>query len=385
MAKQRLYVVHGMGPDAVGLVGKIAAPIARQRGNIVDLRQDVLHGLFTFYLVVDLTESDLQLPALETILADISEETGLAITVDAYTPAPRRPDKQDLLVILIGRDKPGIIATSAEMLGKYNANIEFAQTIGREGVFLMELLTDVSHASIPVDNLERTIRKNMQPMGIEALFQDEHVFIKRKRIVVFHIGASFIPKEVVDEIVAQTGLDAKRVAAARSGKALLPVLQEAAARLDGLPLEAVDAILEGISPTAGSVELIQTLKVMGYKIALVSSGFSFFTDYLCRRLDLDYAFGIPIEVDDDARTLGGEVVTEELGSHDLQAVLAHLIDAEQVAPEDITTLTDQDCDQPPGIRLTLDLDVLLRSFNERIVSKENMLGLLGSFGVSCRG
>lgn len=385
MGKQRLYVVHGMGADAVGLVGKIAAPIAHAQGNIVDLRQDVLHGLFTFHMVVDLTDSQLDLAAFEATLAEISDETGLQISADPYSPAPRSPDKNELLVILIGKDKPGIIATSAEMLGKYNSNIEFAKTIGREGVFLMELLTDVGHASIPVDNLKRTIRQNMAAMDIEALFQEEHVFLKRKRILLFQIGSSFIAQEAVDEIVAQTGLDAKQAAGARSGKALLPLLQEAAARLDGLPLDAVDTILQGVAPTPGSVELIQTLKVMGYKIALVSNGFTFFTDYLRKRLDLDYAFGVPIEIDDDARTLGGEVVADELGSHDVDAVLAHLVDLEGVARDDVTMLTDEGCDEPPGIRLTLDLDVLLGSFNQRIVSKENMLGLLGSFGVSCRG
>ncbi|OHB81133.1 MAG: hypothetical protein A2W31_08110 [Planctomycetes bacterium RBG_16_64_10] len=370
-----------MGADAVGLVGKIAAPLARANGNIVDLRQDVLHGLFTFYMVVDLTESDLDVAGFESILAAISDDTGLKISADPYSPAPRSADKKDLLVILIGKDKPGIIAASAEMLGKYNANIEFAKTIGREGVFLMELLTDVSHASIPVENLQRTIRQNMAAMDIETLFQDEHVFIKRKRILVFHIGSSFMAPDVVDEIVAQTGLDVEQAAAARSGKTVLPLIEKAALRLEGLPLDAVDTILQGIAPTAGSVELIQTLKVMGYKVALVSNGFSFFTDYLRKRLDLDYAFGIPIEVDDDARMLGGEIVADELGSHDVDAVLAHLIELEGVEAADITTLSDEGCDRPPGIRLSFDLDVLLRCFNERTVSKENMLGLLSSFGV----
>ena len=385
MGKQRLLVVHGMGADAVGLVGKIAAPIAQAQGNIVDLRQDVLHGLFTFHMVVDLTGSRLDVAEFEKLLAEIGEETGLSVSADPYSPAPRSPDKSELLVILIGRDKPGIIATSAEMLGKYNANIEFAKTIGREGVFLMELLTDVSHASIPVENLCRTVRQNMAAMDIEAMFQKEHVFIKRKRILLFHLMSSFLVPDVVDEIVTQTGLDAGEAAAARSGQPRLPLLAQAAARLDGLPLDAVDAILQGVTPTAGSVELIQTLKVMGYKIALVSPAFSFVTDYLRRRIDLDYAFGTPIEVDDDERALGGEIVTDELGSHDVDAVRSHLLATEGVEPDDVTTLTDEGCEQPPGIRLTLDLDVLLRAFNERVVSKEDMLGLLGSFGVSCRG
>ena len=138
MTQQRLFVVHGMGSDAVGLVGRITAPIAQAKGNIQDLRQDVLHGLFTIYMVVDLTRSRLEPEGFLRMIDEISEDTGLRITAQRYSPVPRRPEKQNLLMILVGIDKPGIIATSSALLGKYNANIEFAQTIAREGIFLME-------------------------------------------------------------------------------------------------------------------------------------------------------------------------------------------------------------------------------------------------------
>ena len=79
MATQRLYVVHGMGSGAVGLVGQITAPIARARGNILDLRQDVLHGLFTIYLVVDLSGSQLTAKKLQTLIDQIGQQTGAVL------------------------------------------------------------------------------------------------------------------------------------------------------------------------------------------------------------------------------------------------------------------------------------------------------------------
>ena len=60
MSRKNFYIIHGMGNDTVGLVGNITTPIAAKGGNIVDLRQDVLHGLFTIYLVVDLADSELR-------------------------------------------------------------------------------------------------------------------------------------------------------------------------------------------------------------------------------------------------------------------------------------------------------------------------------------
>ena len=380
MTKPRLYVVHGMGPDAVGLVGRITAAIARHDGNILDLRQDVLHGLFTIYMVVDLTKSKLERSAFEAKMQEIAQDTELNLAVREFQPEARSPQKQNLLMILIGKDRPGIIASSSEMLGKYLANIELAQTIGREGVFLMELLTDVSHVTIPVENLQRTIHKNMEALDIKAVFQDEHVFNKRKRILLFHVTSSFIDSRTVDEIIEQTELRQSDFVAAYSGHALLPSARSAVAKLDGVPCDTLETVLGSISPSKGSMELIQTLKVMGYKIALVSTGLGFFTEHLRSVLDLDYAYGIPHEVDDDARTMGADLVTDGLGSHNVDAIIAHLRREENVDQEDITIITDAGCTEPPGLRIQFNLEVLLECFNQRILSKENMIGLLGSFG-----
>jgi phosphoserine phosphatase len=381
MEKQQLYVVHGMGNDAVGLVGQITAAIARAGGNIVDLRQDVLHGLFTIYMVVDLADRDLGPNGFQSMIAEIAEETNLAITVDRYTPVPRGPQKKNVLMICIGRDKPGIIAASSEMLGKYNANIEFSQTIGREGVFLMELLTDVSHVSIPVENLKRTISSNMEALNIKTVFQDEHVFIKRKRVVLFHLTGSFLSPATLDEILNQTGITSEQVSSCYSRNAPMESLRKALSMLDGLPLDVLNTVMAGIAPTPGSMELIQTLKVMGYRIALVSTGLNCFTENLRQKLDIDYAYGMHHEVDDDERTLIGELVADEPGSHDIDAVLTHLAGVEHVDREDITTITDEGCRETLGIRLEFDLEVLLECFNQHAMSSENMLGLLGSFGI----
>ena len=95
MTRQRLYVVYGKGTDSVGLVGSITAPISQAGGNIVDLRQDVLHGLFTIFLVVDLSENKVRIEDLTEMVQRINEDTGLELSVDNYNPKPRDPDKKE--------------------------------------------------------------------------------------------------------------------------------------------------------------------------------------------------------------------------------------------------------------------------------------------------
>ena len=150
MARERLFIIHGMGPDAVGLVGRITREIATHNGNIVDLKQDVLHGLFIIYLVVDLSDTPLRIEEFNTVIDRLSEDTGITLQVDTYNPVARNPEKKNMLLILLGADHPGIIASISQLLGNYGINIEFAGNIGREGVFLMELMTDISACTIPV-------------------------------------------------------------------------------------------------------------------------------------------------------------------------------------------------------------------------------------------
>lgn len=380
MSNQQLYIVHGMGADAVGLVGRITAPIAAVGGNIVDLRQDVLHGLFTIYLVVDLSSGTLTPANLQTILNDISKDTGLSLSVDRYTPVARAPDKKSLLMILIGHDRPGIVATSSKMLGKYNANIEFSQTIGREGIFLMELLIDVSHVAIPVDNLKRSICDNMQELEITALFQQDHVFNKRKRVLLFHINSTFLDTTIINEIITHTGINEQELKELFKDGAAITHATAATNCLENLPIDVIETILSAVVPTEGSLELIQTLKVMGYKIAIASTGLSFFTKHLRQLLDLDYAYGMDVEVDDDQRTLTGHLLPDNQDSGDLDIALTHLKSSEKIPAEDITIITNGKETCTPGIRVTLNLDVFLNCFNQRVVSRTNIMGLLGSFG-----
>ena len=203
---QNLYIVFGTGPDAVGLVEKVTAPVAAIQGNIVDLRQDVLHGLFTLFMVVDLTRATLPAEGVAALVARISEETGLDLAVDRYQPVARGTERRNLLMILLGRDRPGIIAAVAGLLRTYTINIEISEMIAREGVFLMELMVDLSHCVIPLTNLMGELRRAMGELGIETLFQSEDVFNKRKRVLLFDLHASLMDAATRTEILRLAGI-----------------------------------------------------------------------------------------------------------------------------------------------------------------------------------
>jgi len=381
MTRQRLYVVYGKGNDAVGLVGSITAPISEAGGNIVDLRQDVLHGLFTILLVVDLAETGMRIDDFTDMVARIGEETGLELAVDKYNPTPRDPDKENILIILVGYDRPGIISAVSKTLGRYKANIEFAESIGREGVFLTELLTDISRSSIPLENLQSTVSKAMADMDIQAVFQAKDVFNKKKRVVLFDIRGSFISPELRDEIFEQTRLSPSDLAREYSPSHIPSSLQKAAERLEGTPCEVLQSVINGIQPTSGTIELLQTLRTMGYKIALASTGFAPLADSLKTRLGIDYAHGYPLPVDDDSKCVGGETGPRDLVERDVEQLVGEIAAAEEIDSADVAVISDQGMPETPGVRLEFNLGQILDYYNKKIISRDALLGLMGSFGI----
>jgi predicted amino acid-binding ACT domain protein/phosphoserine phosphatase len=381
-AREKLYVVYGAGSDAVGLVQQVTRPIADARANIVDMRQDVLHGLFTLFMLVDLAESTVSPEQFRALVATIGEETGLSLAVDPYQPVPRRSDRRSLLVILVGGDKPGVIARTSALLSSYRVNIEFMRTVARAGVFLMELHADITNAALPLENLEAALIEAMRALEIRALFQSEDVFNKKKRVVCFDIGASLIAADTLGQILGQAGIAADELRALYGPPRARASVEAAAARLEGLPIEIAKRIGDTMTVAPDSIELIETLKTMGYKTLVISSAFQFCTEPLARKAALDACYGYRASVNDDAQAFTG-AISPHHDPQDRRRILGGFLQREGIAEEDVTVLGDAESAGrgTPGIRIDFDMKALLDYYNQRVIGREQLIGLLGSFGV----
>jgi phosphoserine phosphatase len=377
-----LYIVYGIGNDSVGLVGAITAPISKAGGNIVDMRQDVLHGLFTIYLVVDLGKAAVSVEEFSRLVEKISAETGLKLAIDKYTPSPRGAEKKNILLTLVGEDKPGIIATISEKLGRYNINIETSDVVARENIFLMDLLCDVSKGVLPVNNLKSVIREIMLTVRINTMFQTEDVFNKKKKIVLFDMQGSFIDAQVLTEIMQQAKI-AKEEILRKPEESDISYVYATAASLENLPMSVIDTVVSSIEISRGTHELLQTLKIFGYKIGLISNGFTFFTNAIKSRLGIDYSFGYDLPADDDSQCIVGDLPPGSLKPLDRSKIIAGVIAQEKVELEDITFISDQDFENSEtlGIRLIFDMKALLDLVNQHVLSRDSLKGLLRSFGV----
>ena len=378
-----LYIVYGIGTDSVGLVGAITSPIAQVKGNIVDMRQDVLHGLFTIYLVVDLSKATVSVKEFRGLVDKIAADTGLKLSIEKYTPVPRGLEKKNILVTLVGKDKAGIIAAITEKLGTYNINIEVSEVVARENIFLMDLMCDVSHSALPTDNLKAAIRDTMLSMQISSMFQAEDVFNKKKKIIMFDIAHSFMDSTTMREVMKQALIKPGALMRSGSGETDLAYMHATASLLEGLPFSVIETVMNATEISQGTQELLQTLKIMGYKIGLITNGFGFFTNALKKRLGIDYVYGFELPIDDDSQAVIGDLPAGLMQPVEKAKIIAGIMKAERIDEEDITIISDRDIDYPttPGIRLIFNMKLMLDLVNQHALSKDSLTGLLRGFGI----
>ena len=86
---------------------------------------------------------------------------------------------------------------------------------------------------------------------------------------------------------------------------------ERVALLKGLDVSVMQDIAEHMPITEGADRLMSVLKRCGYKIAILSGGFTFFGEQLRRRYGIDYVYANELEIDENGKLTGryvGDIV-----------------------------------------------------------------------------
>jgi phosphoserine phosphatase len=153
--------------------------------------------------------------------------------------------------------------------------------------------------------------------------------------------------------------------------------------LKGTPISTLETIARNLLLTPGSEELIHHLKQMGYKIALISGGFTYFTDVLKERLGFDYAFANQLEIVDGVLT--GAIIGEVIDAEAKGNIVKRLADLENIRPENVVAVGDgaNDClmIQNAGLGVAFNAKEILKKVSDGSISRENLLGLLNVLGI----
>lgn len=177
------------------------------------------------------------------------------------------------------------------------------------------------------------------PIDIVVQNQDT----RRKKILIADMDSTMIQQECIDELAEEAGLRdmvAAITARAMNGEiAFEPALRERVALLKGLPVTVIDKVIASrITLMPGGPELVRTMKKHGAYTALVSGGFTIFTQRIAEMIGFhENSANILI---DNGETLTGEVKEPILGREAKVAALNAICERLGLSPEEAIAVGD---------------------------------------------
>jgi phosphoserine phosphatase len=381
-----LYVISAVGRDRPGLVHSVTQILADLRINIVDVEARSVRGHFTMFLVVDLATSEANYGDLLVALEPIRSNFNMGLRVEPYVEGRRKADKRMMIFTLMGRDRPGIVASVSGLFSENSINIETIKMIARGEYIATEVTIDTSDVK-DLQAMRRMLYRFSDESGLDVSLRDYDVFEKRKQVVIFDCDSTIIQGEIIDELaeVAGVGQTVKEMTTkAMNGEMdYTEAVKQRVKLLKGLTVEQLEILTKGIHLTPGAEELISTLHRMGYKVGVISGGFTFFTDYLKQRLNLDYVFANELAVEDGVVTgeIKGDIVDAQQKGQILQKIAAE----ERISVDQIVAVGDGANDrfmlENAGLAIAFSPKEILKEYSDGMITTDNLSGLRYFLGI----
>jgi len=179
-------------------------------------------------------------------------------------------------------------------------------------------------------------------------FLSTHAFYHTPRgFAAFDMDSCILAHECIDELATEMGVSQRVSEITRRAMAgeidFDTALRERVSLLRGMDASALDKVWRRLYLNPGAKELITSLKKAGFKIALVSGGFVFFTQHVAERLGIDYAFSNTLEVIDGKLT--GHVAGRVVNGYVKEKIVRILAEKEGLPMNSVISMGDGANDQ----------------------------------------
>jgi len=353
MKTKQLISISAFGPHKPGLVALITNKIFEMEGNIVDVEENCRRGLFSIFLVVDFSASKHTIAQIITLLGTIQEETGIKIILDPYNDkAFFQPSQHEShLVTIIGVDQPGIIAKVSSLFHSYRITIEKCRMIARGAFFSMEVIIDTSTMNdtaemsheAHIKKMKSELKKLCTEIDQSVVIQSGNIYQRNKKLVVFDVDSSLVQqvslKKFIKTINGRMNTDKSVSEHRETIDDQVEVLVDNAKKLRGLSANDLEKHVDILQLNPGTFELIKILKSMGFKIALLSSGFNFFIKRLFETAGVDYAFSNTLEIDESG-VFTGNLEQPIITNDTKEELLEFIIQNENIHREQVIAVGD---------------------------------------------
>ncbi len=310
MAKnKKLLMITVSGEDRPRITATFSRVMMEHSVELVDIEQSSLQNLLGLYFLLDLSNAtDSEDSVIKDLLFEASQ-LNLTLNFRLFSPSEVRSVNQRILYVLNYFGGTQALAELSKILGEENVNIEMISSLNDHSTRSVEMIINVSGVS-SLGRLKQRIMFKSRELNIDLALQKMEAYRKNKRLVFFDMDSTLLNMEVIDEMARRAGVH--REVARITEKAMRGELDfeesliQRVALLKGLTVAKLTEIRDRMCLSQGVEELTGTLKWLGYKLGVVTSGFDFFSNYLKEKLDFDFAFANSLEIKNGA--VSGRIV-----------------------------------------------------------------------------
>ena len=344
MNQEEQILVRITGQDRPGLTASVMGILARYDAQILDIGQADIHSTLSLGILMRLKEAHSGQVMKELLFkaTELGVNIGFSpITDDEYEDWVGHQGKNRYILTVMGRqlDARQIEAASL-IITEQGLNIDsILRLTGRKSI-----KNPTNHVRACIEfslRGEPNNRKEMQSklmqvskdMEIDFSFQRDDMFRRMRRLICFDMDSTLIQTECIDELADRAGVGAEVRAITESAMRGEIDFKESFPRrvalLKGLDVSVMKDIAEHLPITEGVDRLMTILKRYGYKIAILSGGFTYFGEYLQRRYGIDYVYANELEIDDNGK-LTGRYVGDIVDGHRKAELLKLIAQVEKV-------------------------------------------------------
>ena len=327
--KEEQILIRISGEDRIGLTASIMAILAKYDAQILDFGQAVIHNTLSMGILIRIDEAHSG-QVMKELLFKITELGSISIgfapiSDDDYEAWAGRQGRNRYILTIIGRSLSAAqIQAAADVISRYGLNIDAIKRLtGRMSIKHPEknvrACVEFSLRGFLSADDKKALQNDLMNMGTEAgmdfSFQKDDMYRRMRRLICFDMESTLIQAECIDELARRHGVYDQVAAiterAMRGEIDFKESFTERVALLKGLDISVMRDIAEHLPITEGTDRLMSVLKTCGYKIAILSGGFTFFGEYLQRKYGIDYVYANELEVGEDGKLTGryvGEVV-----------------------------------------------------------------------------
>jgi len=325
-SNEEQILIRITGQDRPGLTAAAMEILARYNARILDIGQADIHSTLSLGILIRIDElhSGQVMKELLFKAEELNVNIGFSpISDDEYESWVDHQGKNRYILTVIGRTLSAKqIAAATKIIADQGLNIDFIRRMtGRISIKHPERnvrsCIEFSLRGTPKNRslMQSKLMHLASEQEIDISFQRDDMYRRMRRLICFDMDSTLIQTECIDELAMRAGVgDKVKAITERAMRGEIDFKESFTQRvslLKGLDVSVMKDIADHLPITEGADRLMSVLKRCGYKIAILSGGFTYFGEQLRRRYGIDYVYANELEIDENGKLTGryiGDIV-----------------------------------------------------------------------------